>query len=194
MIDWNQSYSSGRDYRKMRPELLEEILKTAESKQVGKVLDIGSGTGELAVMLAEKGYGVAGIDLSSVAVEMATDRADKAGVSAKTDFQVLDISDSTQREKLGGQYELITCKLVLAFIEDKAEVLSWIKSHLAESGSFVLITPVLHPGIDYSPRVKNISINHKVLKQLLSKYFGYIHEQSEKTTDENIDLRVFILR
>jgi protein-L-isoaspartate(D-aspartate) O-methyltransferase len=193
MIDWNQAYANGRDYRKINPDRLLEIVGIAKPKQVGKALDIGCGTGALAVMLAQMGYSVEGIDLSSVAGDLARRRAAEAGVTDKTDFHVLNISEPKQREELSGGYELITCKLVLVFIENKGEVLSWIGSQLADGGSFILITPVLHSDIDYSPRVKNISIYYIELKKLLTEHFSRVTELPNERFGDNIDQRVFVL-
>lgn len=48
----------------------------------GAVLDIGCGTGELALALAARGHPVTGIDLSSGAIELATRKAADRGLQA----------------------------------------------------------------------------------------------------------------
>ncbi len=50
----------------------------------GKVLDMGMGEGRNAVFLAQKGYQVVGVDISSVAVKKANILAKEFGVSLKT--------------------------------------------------------------------------------------------------------------
>ncbi|GAB2614960.1 class I SAM-dependent methyltransferase [Streptomyces capparidis] len=46
----------------------------------GEVLDAGSGTGELSLFLAARGYAVTGVDLSPAAVETAAARAEERGL------------------------------------------------------------------------------------------------------------------
>jgi protein-L-isoaspartate(D-aspartate) O-methyltransferase len=172
MINWNETYASGRDYSRMKPDVFEGILEVANVNESGEALDIGCGTGELAVMLAKRGFSVTGVDLSEVALHAATTRAENAKVTDKTTFMVGDIADPKTTTKLADKkYDLITCKLVLAFIQDKDAVIVWVKSHLTENGAFVLITPVLHKGREYSPRLNNISVDYGQLTELLKKYF-----------------------
>lgn len=195
MINWNESYASGRDYSRMKPDVLKDTLEAADVNEAGEALDIGCGTGELAVMLASRGFSVTGIDLSQVALDLATTRAANAKVTDKTTFMVGDISDAATTSKLAdNRYDLITCKLVLAFIQDKEAAISWVKSHLTENGAFVLITPVLHPSEVYTPRLRNISVGYDETCKLLDKYFDNVHEADEEHFEANGDQRVFVAR
>jgi SAM-dependent methyltransferase len=54
-----------------------------------KTLEIGCGTGDNAIWLAQQGFDVLGVDVSPIAIERATSKATNAGV--KSTFQVLDI-------------------------------------------------------------------------------------------------------
>lgn len=51
----------------------------------GAVLDIGCGTGEHAIYLAERGYDVAGLDISPSAIRQARANAEQHGVKARFD-------------------------------------------------------------------------------------------------------------
>jgi ubiquinone/menaquinone biosynthesis C-methylase UbiE len=64
---------------------LVELVRARELNQ-GRVLDVGSGTGENALFLAENGFSVTGVDLSSRAIAAA--RAKTVERRPKVDFQV----------------------------------------------------------------------------------------------------------
>jgi 2-polyprenyl-3-methyl-5-hydroxy-6-metoxy-1,4-benzoquinol methylase len=67
--DWDMLYGSGRDYSVMNQYLLNEIIRKAMTKNNGSALDVGCGTGDLAVKLAQRGFTVTGTDLSPVAIK-----------------------------------------------------------------------------------------------------------------------------
>ncbi|GAB7093099.1 class I SAM-dependent methyltransferase [Halolamina litorea] len=68
------------------------FLALAESGRIrGPVLDVGCGTGELALFLARRGHEVLGIDLSRRAIEQA--RAKARGRRIDADFAVWDALD-----------------------------------------------------------------------------------------------------
>ena len=65
------------------------IVRLAESGQItGTVLDIGCGTGEHALYLAERGLAAAGVDGAPTAIEKAQAKAKQRG--AKVSFEVAD--------------------------------------------------------------------------------------------------------
>src|SRR6266568_9194203 len=113
--NWNSIYQSGRDYRPMNLLLLDNILAQVPRSEARTktALDIGCGTGDLAIKLAERGYQVTGIDLSDVAIDQARKRAADQGVTEKTEFLAANIAAIGASAKLPGQpFDLITCKLV----------------------------------------------------------------------------------
>ena len=57
----------------------------------GRVVDVGCGTGENALYLAEQGLDVTGVDLAPAAIERAQNRAAERGVAAR--FEVADVLD-----------------------------------------------------------------------------------------------------
>lgn len=59
--------------------------------QKGKVLDVGSGLGQNSIFLAENGFEVKGIDISTVANQKAKERASISGVSVKFEEADLDL-------------------------------------------------------------------------------------------------------
>jgi 2-polyprenyl-3-methyl-5-hydroxy-6-metoxy-1,4-benzoquinol methylase len=59
----------------------------------GHALDIACGRGSVAVWLARRGLKVCGLDISSVAIDLADDLAQRAGVGDRCRFSVLDLDD-----------------------------------------------------------------------------------------------------
>jgi ubiquinone/menaquinone biosynthesis C-methylase UbiE len=64
-----------KDWKK----LLQEALETDQYKP-GRLLDVGTGSGFLAIALAELGYDVSGVDISPAMLEIATQRAVQRGL------------------------------------------------------------------------------------------------------------------
>jgi ubiquinone/menaquinone biosynthesis C-methylase UbiE len=68
-----------------------DMLRSVLPNPPADVVDLGCGTGSLAVLLAEEGYRVTGIDLSAKMLERATAKARAAGTA--TSFRQGDVSD-----------------------------------------------------------------------------------------------------
>jgi ubiquinone/menaquinone biosynthesis C-methylase UbiE len=77
----------GRDYDRspghtMLPEVWKGVLaKVLKGKR--RILDVGTGTGFIALLLAKVGYEVVGIDLSRKMLEAAREKAEKTGVDVE---------------------------------------------------------------------------------------------------------------
>ena len=76
-------------HRAEPPALLVEAV-AARQTPPGRALDIGCGSGVFSVWLAERGYDVTAIDFTPAALEMARDRAQKAG--ADITFHEVDVT------------------------------------------------------------------------------------------------------
>lgn len=82
--------------------LVEEALTYLDGNS--RVLDLGIGSGAIAIALAweKKDVAVSGIDISPQAVQLASENAERNGVSDRTDFSVGNLEDFA-----GGPYDLI---------------------------------------------------------------------------------------
>ncbi len=86
---WDERYRTGTlPWDRKAPDAnLVDIVKSYPIPG-GKALEIGCGTGTHAIWLAENGFEVTALDIAPTAVEMAGEKAQKAGV--EIDFQVAD--------------------------------------------------------------------------------------------------------
>ena len=80
-----------------------EIVRLAEQGEiVGRVLDVGCGTGENALYLAGRGLEVRGIDAAPRAIEQARAKADQRELSVQ-----FDAWNALELEQLGTQYDTV---------------------------------------------------------------------------------------
>jgi len=89
-INWNERYSTRQtpwDSGKHSPEL-DRVVDERPIKPC-RMLEIGCGTGTNAIFLAQRGFAVTAVDVSSLAVDQAHAKAKQAGVNI--DFRVADI-------------------------------------------------------------------------------------------------------
>jgi 2-polyprenyl-3-methyl-5-hydroxy-6-metoxy-1,4-benzoquinol methylase len=115
---WSKIYSQGRDFRLISSQAIDRFLAYLPS-EAKSCLDIGCGTGQLTRELYHRGYSVVGVDASQAAIQYA--RQHTIAPADQLHYIHLDIEstdpDTTQLPY--GGFDLVTCKLVYAFIEDK---------------------------------------------------------------------------
>jgi len=108
----------------------------------GPVLELGIGTGRIAVPIASAGIEVVGLDLSAGMLEVARERAELAGVS-------LDLRQGDMREPpFDEQFPLVICPfrslLHMETDDDRRRALRAVRKLLAPGGKFVF--DVFSPG------------------------------------------------
>lgn len=98
------------------------------------VVDLGCGTGSLAVLLAQAGYAVHGVDLSPGMLAVAKDKAEAAGVEVA--FLAGDAADPPCSP---GSYDVVLVRHVLWAMPDPGAALdSWVRL-LKPGGRLVLV-------------------------------------------------------
>jgi SAM-dependent methyltransferase len=81
----------------------------------GSVLDVGCGTGEHALYLAQRGHEVWGIDSSPTAIQKARDKAASSGVTA-----TFHVADALHLEALGRTFEMVIDSGLFHVFSDEA--------------------------------------------------------------------------
>ena len=116
----------------------------------GTIADIGCGHGASAVVLAQTfpQARITGFDFHPPSVETARSRADEAGVTAQTTFEVADA------KSYPGAYDLICFFDCLHDMGDPVGIARYARQHLADDGTILLVEPFAIDG-----RADNIAGN-----------------------------------
>src|ERR671938_981269 len=112
----------------------------------GPVVELGVGTGRIAVPVAEAGVRVIGVDSSAAMLEVCAERAAAAGVAARLDLRLGDLRDPPVSERVS----LVTCPfrayLHLRSDDERREALRRAHDLLVPGGR--LVFDVFTPGAD----------------------------------------------
>jgi ubiquinone/menaquinone biosynthesis C-methylase UbiE len=103
----------------------------------GKVLDVGTGTGLLAIGLAKRipGVEVIGLDLSDVVLELARDNVQKSGELLRVSFEKGDAEDMPFED---GAFDLVISSNTLHLIKSPIKMFNEIHRVLKPKGRFFI--------------------------------------------------------
>jgi ubiquinone/menaquinone biosynthesis C-methylase UbiE len=163
--EWDEVYRQypleelGWELSRPRPILVETVEKGLVKK--GKALDICCGAGTNTVYLAEKGFEVTGIDISSTAIEHAKKKAEKAKV--KIDLRVADFTKLPFTDK---EFDFVFDMGCFHHVkvEDRNTFIRGVHRVLKKGGSYMLTCFSYRNGPAW---------NHFTKKQLISLFSGY---------------------
>ena len=98
---WNSAYQGSPPWDVGRPQ--PDFVRLAEAGElVGRVLDVGCGTGEQVMLAATHGAEAMGVDIAELAIQRAREKAEERGIHAT--FQV---ADAMHLDRLGRQFDVI---------------------------------------------------------------------------------------
>jgi len=107
-------------------------------KQNGEILELGCGTGRVALALAKEGFNITGLDLSQQMLDVFKAKLENPSLSGKVDLVHGDIADFS----LGRKFALITAPFrvfqCLTKDNDVANSLKCIREHLTDDGVFIV--------------------------------------------------------
>ena len=117
--------------------LTDKILRLLDLRG-GRVLDVGCGTGRVAIALSLRGFDVDAVDIAADVVEQGRELAGRCGTDVA--FSVADFSRSEPRF-VDSAYDAVVCSEVLEHVEDWRGIVDNIARVLKPGGVLVLTTP-----------------------------------------------------
>ncbi|MEV0895555.1 bifunctional NAD(P)/FAD-dependent oxidoreductase/class I SAM-dependent methyltransferase [Actinoplanes sp. NPDC049802] len=130
---WEQRYR-GRDAiwsGRPNPQLVAE----ASGLTPGRALDVGCGEGADTVWLAERGWQVTAVDISTVALERAAGHAAGAGVAERVTFRHADL----RSDEPGEAYDLVSAQFMHLPPEERRELYARLAASVAPGGTLLVV-------------------------------------------------------
>ena len=127
-----------------------EVMRLADAGALaGRILDVGCGTGENALHLAERGFDVFGIDLTASAIERATDKARQRGSAAR-----FAVHDALDLPALNATFDTILDSALFHVFSDadRPRYVAGLAACLRPGGRLILICFSEHETRDRGPR------------------------------------------
>jgi S-adenosylmethionine-dependent methyltransferase len=104
-----------------------------------RVLDVGGGSGELALRLAQRGYGVWLLDYAPAMLDQARQRASAAREGVRTRLTLcLMTADSATTAFAPGFFDAITCHTLVEYLPEPGDAICGLASLLRSGGIFSL--------------------------------------------------------
>jgi ubiquinone/menaquinone biosynthesis C-methylase UbiE len=125
---------------------LRDVLETRYAGRPAAVLDIGGGTGGLAVRVAELGHQVVVVDPSPDALAILARRADESGVADRVSGRQGDLGTLPGLVPDGGT-DVVLCHGVLEIVEDPAAARAALAAALRPGGTLSLLVNQRHAAV-----------------------------------------------
>jgi SAM-dependent methyltransferase len=135
-----------------------EVLVGVLPPPPATVLDLGCGTGSLAVLLVELGHSVTGIDLSPRMIEQAREKARRHG--ARVDLRVGDAASP----RVSRTFDVVLTRHLLWALPDPGAAVARWADLLAEGGRLVLIEGRWHTGAGLAAGEVVALVSHHVAR------------------------------
>lgn len=174
---------------KVNPKLTEKYKSIIEKYTILKnkeVLDIGCGTGRLAIHLGKLVKHWSGIDISSESVDTARKNIKELGLEDKIDFEIGSFKEIPFNKK----FDIVISSNSLHFEPDKNDAFESVYTSLKSGGYFIIFEPTPTPHGWFSNKLNKDSPNfnsklfEKKVKALTSSYDAIKSQELFKLEDE----------
>ncbi|MEU4422024.1 bifunctional NAD(P)/FAD-dependent oxidoreductase/class I SAM-dependent methyltransferase [Actinoplanes sp. NPDC024001] len=131
---WEERYRSKPAVWSGRPN--PQLVAEAEQLSAGRALDVGSGEGADAVWLAQRGWQVTAVDISTVALERAAGHAADAGVSGRITFRHADLRSQAPEQRA---YDLVSAQFMHLPPVARQELYAHLAGAVAPGGTLLIV-------------------------------------------------------
>ena len=168
-VRWDRQH--GEDHGIQAPSrFLQEIIDSHHwTIAPGKALDVATGKGRNALFLAERGFQVAAIDISTVGLEQARKRARENSLSIawqQADLETLELA--------AAEYDLI-----VNFNYLQRSLIPQIKSALRPGGHVIFETYLIDQQAAGHPKNPNYLLNHNELLEYFRDYRVLLYREGK---------------
>lgn len=137
---WNARYAERSKIWSGSPNAA--LVQEAESLTPGRALELGCGEGADAIWLAQRGWHVTGVDISTVALDRAARHAADLGVADRIDWQCHVLGESFP----SGGFDLITAMFLHSWGDlRREEILQTAAGAVAPGGTLLIVGHSRHP-------------------------------------------------
>ncbi|AEV86400.1 type 11 methyltransferase [Actinoplanes sp. SE50] len=131
---WEERYRGKAAIWSGQPNV--QLVAEAAGLPAGRALDVGCGEGADAVWLAERGWQVTAVDISSVALIRAAGHAAAAGLADRITFRHADLRQEPPAE---GSYDLVTAHYMHLPRPDRRELYGRLAAAVARGGTLLVV-------------------------------------------------------
>jgi ubiquinone/menaquinone biosynthesis C-methylase UbiE len=177
--EWDKIFNNNPKYKPLNEIFLDRLLKKIKkdiNPSAKKMVDLGCGDSNTIFQFSKRGFDVLGIDFSPVALNKLQEKINKIG---RSDIKLINADLNHLETKLNA--DIFLCQFVYAFIENQDNFLKKISEFMNSDSVFILITPVTHSNISYTPEDKpQIAVDFettlKKLKDIFKNVDVYHHD------------------
>jgi thioredoxin reductase/SAM-dependent methyltransferase len=147
---WEGFYAPGQKPWSGRPNhvLVSELTDRPVAVDRGTALDLGCGAGADAIWLAQQGWAVTGVDISTAALEHGAAEADAAGVADRIEWRRHDLGD----ELPDGSWDLVAAAYLHSPVQfQREQVLRRAAAAVAPGGTLLVIGHQGHAAPEHEP-------------------------------------------
>lgn len=137
---WNELYDEKDQVWSGRPNSV--LVDSLTGHASGTALDVGCGEGGDAVWLAEQGWTVTAIDVSTTALERAQSAAKSRNVDSQIEWKHLDLT----AEMPAGEFDLVSAVFLQSRIDfPREEILKSLAKNVALGGLYLVVSHAAFP-------------------------------------------------
>jgi demethylmenaquinone methyltransferase/2-methoxy-6-polyprenyl-1,4-benzoquinol methylase len=163
-----------------------------------RVLDIGCGTGTLAVLMAQRGADVVGIDVSPPMLAVANEKVCVAGLQARVELRELGVTELDRAFSDGG-FDAVTSSLAFSELSDDEVAFALRQAHrLLRPSGWLMICDEVRPAttagqlISWLVRFPFVVITF-LLTQNTTSQVGNLSPRIEATGFRMVEVRRYLL-